>query len=112
MEDKEHFTKKELEDLLREQKEEIISEIGDELEKVRQYASFSAMLGPLAMFFPRSNVAKVRFISNKENEIKGFGTLCKSGYAIDSYGNGVYGLTSEKQLKLLDKLKIPYKLVD
>jgi len=64
----------------------------------------------LGMFGPQHNVAKVRF-PTEEDGIRGFGVIRRSGYAVDCYDDDVFGLTSRKQLTLLDEADIPYEII-
>lgn len=58
----------------------------------------------------QKNIARIHF-RNKEDEKKGLGILAFGENSFRIYLNDDYGLTSENQLKLLDKANIIYKRV-
>lgn len=66
-------------------------------------------LVPIAALFGPC-LAKVQF-PDKETDFQAFRVLRRSGYAYERFRGNVYGVISEKQLKLLNKHKIPYKIV-
>ena len=53
---------------------------------------------------------KVRF-PNEKAALKGFGLLLRSGGA-ETLGDNVYGLSSARQIRLLQDQKIPFEVVD
>jgi hypothetical protein len=54
--------------------------------------------------------AKVRFPSEK-SALAGFGILLRSGGA-ETFGRNVYGLSSARQVRLLQEQKIPFEVVE
>lgn len=52
---------------------------------------------------------KIRF--RDEDELKGFSFLLRSGYAVKMFQRGIYGVTSPKQIQLLDNNGIQYTMV-
>jgi hypothetical protein len=53
---------------------------------------------------------KIRF-PNKETELRGFSILLRSG-GMEAFGNGVYGLSSKRQIGLLEEKAVPFEIVN
>jgi hypothetical protein len=54
---------------------------------------------------------RVRFLTEEGDKL-GFRILRRSGYPVKFLRGGIYGLSSKKQIALLDEQEVPYQMVD
>ena len=68
----------------------------------------SSIAGALvSLFGPENNIAKIKFQSSIDRK-RGFRLLCESGYHVDCYKGGIFGLTSNQQIRLLNENNIHF----